>query len=60
MKGNEMGKKKKVVEVVVMHQHVGLNGRVFGASHPIDAVHKNTKTQKAHDGTTNGYPNQPR
>ena len=55
-----MGKKKKVVEVVVMHQHVGLNGRVFGASHPIDAVHKNTKTQKAHDGTTNGYPNQPR
>ena len=50
-----MGKKKKVIEIE-MHQHVDYQGRVFGAPHPITAEHKNKKTQKFHDGTINGYP----
>jgi len=45
-----MRKKKKDEKViVVMHQHYDSLGRVFGALHPIDAEHKNPKTQKFHD-----------
>ena len=43
-------KKKKKLEVK-MHQHQDNLGRVFGAPHPIDAEHKNAKTQKAHNYT---------
>jgi hypothetical protein len=43
-------KKKKKVEVI-MHQHRDQFGTKFGASHPIDAEHKNPKTQKFHELT---------
>jgi len=43
-------KKKKIVEVK-MHQHTDWLGRIFGAPHPIDAKHKNKKTQKYHEET---------
>ena len=42
--------KKKKLEVK-MHQHVDEFGIKFGAAHPIDAEHKNKKTQKFHDLT---------
>jgi len=42
-------KKKKVT--VVMHQHVDEMGIKFGAAHPLNAEHKNKKTQKFHDLT---------
>lgn len=45
-----MGKKKQVVKVK-MHQHMDQQGRVFGGPHPMDAEHKNAKTQKMHDLT---------
>lgn len=45
----KINKNKKMK--VVMHQHTDEQGRVFGAAHPIDAEHKNTKTQKFHDLT---------
>lgn len=43
--------KKKKIEVVVMHQHQDNFGHVFGAPHPINAMHKNKKTQEFHDST---------
>ena len=46
-----MGKKKKKTPEVVMHQHMDQQGRVFGGPHPMDAEHKNAKTQKRHDYT---------
>lgn len=42
---------KKKQKPVVMHQHKDQQGRIFGAPHPIDAVHKKEKTQKFHDLT---------
>jgi len=44
-------KQKKVEDVVILHQHCDLLGRIFGAPHSIDAEHKNPKTQKFHDKT---------
>lgn len=44
-------KKKKKLKVVECHQHVDERGIKFGASHPVDAVHKNPKTQKMHELT---------
>jgi len=44
--------KKKKVEVE-MHQHRDQFGIKFGSSHPINAKHKNKKTQKFHDMTVN-------
>ena len=45
-------KKAKIKEVeVVMHQHRDEFGIKFGSSHPINAEHKNKKTQKFHDQT---------
>ena len=42
-------KSKKVI--VECHQHVDKNGIKFGGSHPIEASHKNLKTQAHHDRT---------
>ena len=49
-----MSKKKNKKVEVVMHQHKDQQGRVFGAKHPVDAEHKNAKTQKMHDLTMAG------
>ena len=46
--------KKKKVQAVIMHQHKDEFGHVFGALHPVDAEHKNKKTQKFHDITVAG------
>ena len=44
--------RKRIKKVpVVMHQHIDEQGRIFGARHPIDSVHKNKKTQKKHEYT---------
>lgn len=43
-------KKKKIVPVE-MHQHHDKFRNIFGKPHPIDAEHKNKKTQKYHDLT---------
>ena len=48
-------KKSKTKKVVVkMHQHKDQFGHVFGAPHPVDAEHKNPKTQKFHELTVAG------
>ena len=52
-----MKKSKKKDTEVKMHQHKDYLGRIFGSPHPIDADHKNIKTQKFHENTVNGYPN---
>lgn len=44
-------KKRKEAKVIQMHQHTDFNGNIFGMSHPMSAVHKNAKTQKAHIAT---------
>jgi len=33
----------------ISHQHIDKKGNVFGSLHPINAKHKNEKTQKFHD-----------
>lgn len=43
-------KKKKQIDIK-FHQHQDEFGNVFGAPHPIDAMHKNKNTQKYHDLT---------
>jgi len=43
--------KKKIVLPVTLHQHRDNFGRTFGAPHPVNAKHKNAKTQKFHDET---------
>ncbi|HUU88349.1 MAG TPA: hypothetical protein VMX17_11420 [Candidatus Glassbacteria bacterium] len=55
-----MKKSKKKAAEAKIHQHEDYLGRVFGSLHPIDAKHKNIKTQKFHEGTVNGYPNKVR
>lgn len=49
-----MKKSKEKKVVVKMHQHKDEFGRVCGAKHPLDATHKNAKTQKLHDLTVAG------
>jgi len=44
-------KKKKKKVIVECHRHMDEKGNKFGASHPVNAVHKNPKTQKMHDIT---------
>lgn len=46
---------RKKLQVVELHQHNDSQGRVFGAPHPVDAEHKNKKTQRFHDRTISGY-----
>ena len=46
-----MVKRNIVVKEIIMHQHIDKLGRICGAKHPIDAEHKNKKTQKKHDFT---------
>jgi hypothetical protein len=33
------------------HQHVDKKGKVFGKSHPVDAIHRKEATKKAHEFT---------
>lgn len=46
---------KKKIKIVEMHQHTNGSGQIIGAKHPIDAEHKNKKTQRFHDRTISGY-----
>ena len=46
-----MKKSKSEKIVVIMHQHRDEFNIKFGSSHPINAEHKNKKTQKFHDMT---------
>lgn len=48
-----MGKKNKIQEVP-MHQHIKVvrgEEEVFGAEHPLTAIHNKTSTQEDHDFT---------
>lgn len=50
-----MGKVKKKINEIPMHQHKDRYGQVFGAVHPINAIHKNKKTQIYHNNTIYGH-----
>jgi hypothetical protein len=43
-----------------MHQHIDKKGNVYGHPHPVNANHKNPKTQKAHNHTVWTEKNQKR
>ena len=43
--------KKKPKQEEQMHQHIDESGIPFGKAHPVDANHKNEKTQKVHEKT---------
>lgn len=45
-------KRKRLLEQKeILHQHKGEDGTVFGQSHPVKFIHKNTTTWKAHNRT---------
>lgn len=49
VKVNKVQKKKETE--IEMHQHMDINGRIFGSLHPTAAKHQNKNTQKRHDLT---------
>ena len=53
MKKSKRKKQKEEARVVKLHQHKKVddygNIIVFGFAHPVEADHKNPKTQKSHD-----------
>ncbi|GAG35452.1 unnamed protein product [marine sediment metagenome] len=64
MKKSKKKKLRKEAKIVKLHQHKRIDEYgdivVFGFSHPVEAAHKNVKTQKVHDETVrleNAAPN---